>query len=448
MEITCELLSELVKNKNVRKIREIFDEYNIVDLAEVYSNLSIEDAIFIFKVLKKDISADLFSYLDGDKQAVLISAFTSVEIQSVLDNLFSDDIVEFLEEMPATIVKKIISSVDKEHREEINKLLSYKSGTAGSIMSTDYVELDENDTVTKAMRKIKQQGKIAETINYCFILNKHNALCGIVSLRDILFAPEDEIIAEIMSVDVISVKTNDHQEDVAKTIQKYDITIVPVVDDSNRLVGVVTVDDVIDTLQEAATEDIHKMGGIAPIEGSYLKTSAFKMAKSRLLWLMILMVSYAISSLIISNNNSVLIAVPSLITFMPMLMDTAGNAGSQASAMVIRGITVDDLTIKDFFKVLFKEFRVALVCGLILFSVNTLRIVFFVPNAGWDIGLTVSISVFFVVLMAKMVGGFLPLFALVIKQDPAAMASPLITTLVDAISLSVYFGLARILLKV
>lgn len=447
-EMTKELLEQLIHQKSVRQIREIFEEYNIVDLAELVGELSLEDTIFIFKILKNTVSGDLFSYLESEKQQALLDALTGPQIKEILDNLFSDDIVDFMEEMPSTIVKKVLSSVEASQREEINTLLSYGANTAGSIMNTDYVELAEEDSVELAMRKIKAQGKIAETINYCFITNEHDVLVGCVSLRDILFAPENSKIGDVMTSDVISAKTRDSQEDVIHSIQKYDITIVPVVDDNNRLVGVVTVDDVMDAIESEATEDIHKMGGITPIEGSYLKTSVFEMSKSRFLWLMVLMVSYAISSLIITKNDYVLAAVPSLITFMPMLMDTAGNAGSQSSAMVIRAITVEDLSMKDFFKVLWKELGVALICGAILFIVNTIRIVFFVPNVGWDIGITVSLTVFMVVVVAKLVGGFLPLFALFIKQDPAAMASPLITTAVDALSLVVYFSLARVLLGI
>lgn len=447
-EMTLETLEQLIVDKNVRKIREVFEEYNIVDLAELVGELTLEEAIFIFKVLKNTVSGDLFSYLESEKQQVLLDAFTGPQIKGILDNLFSDDIVDFMEEMPSTIVKKVLSSVDKMQREEINTLLSYGTDTAGSIMSTDYVELVEEDSVESAMRKIKAQGKMAETINYCFITNEHGVLVGCVSLRDILFAPEGSFISDIMTTNVISARTRDAQEEVIHSIQRYDITIVPVVDDNNRLVGVVTVDDVMDAIENEATEDIHKMGGITPIDGSYLKTSVFEMSRSRLMWLMVLMVSYAISSLIITKNDYILAAVPSLITFMPMLMDTAGNAGSQSSAMVIRAITVEDLTMKDFFKVLGKEFGVALICGLILFVVNTLRIVFFVPNVGWDVGITVSLTVFVVVIVAKLVGGFLPLFALLIKQDPAAMASPLITTAVDSLSLVVYFTLARVFLGI
>ena len=448
IEITQEMLSELIEKKSVRKLREIFEDHHIVDLADIVTTLPLEQVRFISRVLKKDVSGVLFSYLDSEMQESLINSFADKEISTMIDNLYSDDILEILEEMPANIVKKVLSSVSAERREEINKLLSYESNSAGSIMTTDYMELEEEDSIQVAMKKIQQKGRLAETVNYCFILNQHGVLTGIVSLRDIVFAPEDAIIGDLMDTDFISVKTKDDQEEAIKLIQKYDVTLMPVVDDSNRLVGVITADDIIDAIETEATEDIHKMAGVAPIEGSYLKTGIFEMSKSRLTWLLVLMITYTISSLIIDKNSDLLVTVPSLLAFMPMLMDTAGNAGSQASAMVIRGITVNDLEVKDFFKVIIKEISVALICGFILFALNTLCIVFLVDGVGWDIAITVSLSVFLVVVVAKMVGGVLPLVALVVKQDPAAMASPLITTCVDSLSLIVYFGLARLILRI
>lgn len=447
IEITQEYLEYLAKYKNVKHIRKIFDEYNIVDLAEIVSSLELNDAIFIFRVLRSEISSEMFAYLDSEVQEKFINAFASEEISDIVDNLYSDDVLEILEEMPADVVKKMLASISSKSREEINRLLSYGPNTAGSIMTTDYVELNEEDSVTKAMAKIKSQGRLAETINYCFILNSRGVLRGIVSLRDILFAPENSTIGELMETDIAFVRTREDQEEAIRLIQKYDITLIPVIDDSNRLVGVITVDDVIDAYETEATEDIHKMAGVAPIEGSYLKTNVITMAKSRLLWLLVLMITYTLSSLIINGNSDLLVSVPSLLTFMPMLMSTAGNAGSQASAMVIRGITVDDLKMSDFTKILVKELLVSLICGLVLFLLNTLRIALFVPNVGLDVAIVVSTTIFMVVIVAKLVGGLLPLFALMIDQDPAAMSSPLITTCVDSLSLVVYFSLARILLK-
>lgn len=442
MELTIELLQELIQKKQVKKLHELFDENNIVDVAELVGELSLEDAVFIFKTTKKEVTAEVFAYLPMEKQQTLIALLTETEIKEILDHIYTDDIVDLLEELPANMVKDILSHASKQQRETINKLLSYPEYSAGSIMSTNFVELTEEDSVDSAMKKILKTGKQAETVNYCFVLDKDNVLAGMISLRDILFAPEEESISELMMRDVITVNTTDDQEEVVRVIQKYDITLVPVLDTSQRFVGVITADDVMDIMEQEATEDIQKMGAITPIEGSYLLTSDRKMAMSRLPWLLVLMVSYALSSMIITNNEYLLIAIPSLMSFVPMLMDTAGNAGSQALAMVVRGIVVDDLTIKDFFEVLWKELRVASLCGIILFVANVLRIVIFVPNAGIEMAFIVSLTVFLVVVMAKLVGGLLPLVAVLVKQDPAAMASPLITTVCDALSLTIFFGLA------
>ncbi|MBE6114843.1 MAG: magnesium transporter [Erysipelotrichaceae bacterium] len=448
VEITKEMLEQLLEDKDVRKIIEIFDEYNIVDLAEIVNELSLGSTIDLMRILPSIHGGELFSYLDINLQKGILDALDPQRIKMIMDQLFSDDIVDFLKELPDQIQQKVMDSIEASDKQEIHTLLSYEENTAGAMMSTDFVELAQEDTIEKAMKKIKAQRKIAETVNYCYITDTHGVLVGCISLRDILFAPSNSLIGDVMENDVISVKVNEDQEEVTRTIQKYDFTIVPVVDPSNRLVGVITFDDVIDVIQEEATEDIHKMGGIMPVEDSYLNASPLTMAKSRLVWLLVLMVSYVISSLIITKNNELLTLVPSLITFVPMLMSTAGNAGSQSSAMTIRAITVDDLTMKDFPKVFMKELGVAAICGAILCVVNTLRIVLFVDGMGLDIAITVSLTIFFVVILSKLLGGFLPLFALSIKQDPAAMASPLITTAVDVLSLLVYFTLARVFLGV
>lgn len=448
VEITQEMLEQLIESKEVRKIIDIFDEYNIVDLAEIVNELSIRNTIELMRTLPSVHGGELFSYLDINKQKGILDALDPQRIKMIMDQLFSDDIVDFLKELPDQIQQKVMDSIEASDKQEIHTLLSYEENTAGAMMSTDYVELAEDDTIEKAMKKIKAQRKVAETVNYCYITDTHGVLVGCISLRDILFTPEKSLIGDVMESDVISVKVTEDREEVTRTIQKYDFTIVPVVDPSNRLVGVITFDDVIDVIEEEATEDIHKMGGIMPLEDSYLNSSPLAMAKSRLVWLLVLMVSYVISSLIITQNNELLTLVPSLITFVPMLMSTAGNAGSQSSAMTIRAITVDDLTMKDFPRVFMKELGVAAICGAILCIVNTLRIVLFVDGMGLDMAITVSLTIFFVVILSKLLGGFLPLFALSIKQDPAAMASPLITTAVDVLSLLVYFTLARVFLGV
>jgi len=437
-------LQELIKAKNILKLREFFDEYNIVDLAELVNELETAEIIFVLKTVPKDITGQIFSYLDNDVIEKLITVLNSDEIRVILNSLYSDDLVDFLQELPGPLAKKVLSNVSLQQKQIINNLLSYQEDTAGSIMSTSYLELAANDTVAKAMEKIKHYGKKAETLGKCFVLDDKGLLIGTISLRDILFAQNDNVVADLMDTGYISVLTSNDNEMVARIMQKYDDTVIAVTDAEQHMLGIITVDDVIDIIQEEATEDIHKMAAISPIEHPYIETSPLRIAGSRLVWLMLLMVSYALSSIIITNNDQLLVAVPTLITFIPMLMDTSGNAGSQASAMVIRGITVDNLTIHDFFKVLFKELSIAVICGAILFVINVLRIVIFVPNVGISMALIVSISVFLVVILAKLVGGLLPLLALVIKMDPAVLASPLITTACDAISLITYFSLARL----
>ncbi|MCF0108948.1 MAG: magnesium transporter [Erysipelotrichaceae bacterium] len=436
-------LKDLCAKRSVLDIRAFFEDNNIVDLAAVVEELDIKDAVFIFKILPKDTSGDLFSYLQPEKQEKLIYLLTSREVKSIIDNLYSDDIIDFIEEMPEEIVKKVLKSVDPEDRAQINALLSYGENTCGSIMTTDYVELNENITVAKAMEEVKEQREIAESIAVCFVTNDTGELTGVMSIRDILFAPENGLVKDEMETDVVYVKTNDDQEEAVKLFQRYDFSKLPVVDERMKLVGMITSDDVIDVIEDEATEDIHKMAGINPIETPYLHTSALAIAASRIPWLLVLMLSATLSGSILIKNEYLLLLFPALSIFEPMLMDTAGNAGSQAASMVIRGIVVDNLSMKDFFKIFWKEFFIALLCGITLFAVNLIRIYFFMANIDMRIALVSSLTIIVVVLCAKLVGGLLPLIATRFKLDPAVLASPLITTIVDCVSLTVYFALVK-----
>ncbi len=446
--ILTQTIQEYIKQKNIIDLREIFDEYNIVDLADIVNQLDVYDIIFIFKTVTKDVTGQLFSYLDNDVVEHLLEVLNSDQIKVILNSLYSDDLIDFLQELPANLSKKVLDSASSQQKKLINELLQYQEDTAGSIMSTNYLELSKQDNINDAIEKIKRYGSKAETIGTCFVLNEKGRLVGIVTLRDILFASEDNMIKDIMDSDYNSVFTSTDTEEVGRMMQKYDENVIAVTDEDYHLLGMITIDDIIDVMQEEATEDIHRMAAITPIEFPYLEASTFKLAQSRLVWLMLLMVSYALSSIIITNNDQLLMMVPSLITFIPMLLDTAGNAGSQASAMVIRGIIVDSLTIKDFFKVVFKEMMIALMTGSVLFIVNMIRIVIFVNDVGFDIAVIVSLSVFLVVLIAKLSGALFPMLALIIKVDPAIMASPLITTTCDLISILAYFGLARLWLGI
>lgn len=432
----------LIEGRKFQEIRDAFNYYNMVDLALTVEDCSVDQILMLFKILKREISAEMFTYLSNNKQEELINAFTSLEIKGMLENLYSDDIIDFLEELPSNLVKKILQSASDDQRSEINLLLSYPEDSAGYMMTTDFVELKVNDTVKRAITRIKTQGKVAETISNCYIVNENRTLVGSIRLREILFADEDEMISEIMDSDVITVMTSDDREVVANVFKKYDYSVIPVVNDEEKLIGIITADDIIDVIYEETTEDIQKIAAITPMEGSYTETNILEMAKSRVSWLIILMVSATFTGLIIQGYEQTLTLIPALAASMPMIMSTAGNAGSQSSIMVIRGISVDNMSIKDFWLVIWKELKIGLVIGLILFGVNVIRLMIFTPSVSIEADLVISLTVFITILMANITGGLLPLFALIFKQDPAAMASPLITTIVDALALIVYFKLA------
>lgn len=439
-EILLTQLKEYIANKNVQSLRGLFEEFNVVDMSELVTELDLNETLFIFKILKKDVSSEIFSYLEHEKQEQLIQKFTGPEIQGILDNLYSDDIVDFMDEMPANIVNHILKVVSAQQREEINKLLSYRENSAGSIMSIDFVQLKETDTVTEAIEKVRKQGKMAETISYCYITDKEK-LKGYIPFKELLFAKPDDVIEDLMDTDLIFVTTSDDQELVARQIQKYDITAIPVVTNEQCLVGIITVDDILDIIHEEATEDIQKMNAIAPLEDSYLETSVVDMYKSRIVWLLILMISATFTGQIMGHYEAILDQFVVLNIFIPMLMDAAGNAGNQASTMVIRALAMGELTTKDLLSVWWKEIRVAFLCGVTMGFVNFLRILIFMGNVDILTSAVVSLTVFATVCIAKLVGSTLPILAVKLKQDPAVMAGPLITTLVDALALLTYFTL-------
>lgn len=447
--VSVALLQEIINKKDVKELRRLFDEYNVVDMSENVIELELNEALFVFKTLKKDVSSEVFSYLPHEKQEQLIALFTGPEIKEMLDNLYSDDILDFIEEMPANIVNHILKNASPSQREEINKLLSYEDNSAGSIMTTDFVVLKETDSINEAIDKIRRQGRVAETINYCYITDNKKKLKGYLALRDILFAKKDDLIDDVMDTDLIFVRTHDDQEEAAKLIRKYDITAIPVVNDEECLVGIITVDDIIDVIHEEATEDIQKMNAISPLENSYLETGVMEMSKSRIVWLLILMISATFTGQIMQGYESVLNDFVILSIFIPMLMDAAGNAGNQASTMVIRALAMGELKTSDLLKIWWKEVRVALVCGGIMGAVNFLRILVFMRDVDYATSFVVSLTVFITVLLAKLVGSTLPVIAVKFKQDPAVMAGPLITTLVDALALMTYFTLVtKILLPI
>ena len=447
IDISVSQLTAWIKQKEYKNIRTFFDETNIVDGALLVDKLATEDLLHLFKIVRKDVGAELISYLDSDTIERLTYNLTSSQIQILLEEMYSDDLNEILSELPEALVTKVLQAASPEIRKQINEFLSYEPNSCGSIMSVDFVTIRDSYTVAQAMRAIRRQGKLAETINWCYVVDDDKSLIGSIGLKEILFAKDEVPVVEIMDHDVYYVYTHDDQEEAARLISKYDITCIPVIDSVKQVLGIITVDDIFDVVEEEATEDIHKMAAMTPLEGSYVESSTKSIVKSRLPWLMVLMISATFTGTIISNNQELLVLLPSLAIFIPMLMDTAGNAGSQASAMVIRGLIVDDMSVRDFFRILFKETQVSMLLGIVLFVINTLRIGFFMPDVGWGIALLVSLTIFLTITLANLVGGSLPLLAIVLKQDPASMAAPLITTLVDAISLSAYFLIATMFLR-
>lgn len=447
IDITVSQLTAWIKQKEYKNIRTFFDETNIVDGALLVDELATEDLLHLFKIVRKDVGAELISYLNSDTIERLTYNLTSSQIQILLEEMYSDDLNEILSELPEALVTKVLQAASPEIRKQINEFLSYEPNSCGSIMSVDFVTIRDSYTVAQAMRAIRRQGKLAETINWCYVVDDDKSLIGSIGLKEILFAKDEVPVVEIMDHDVYYVYTHDDQEEAARLISKYDITCIPVIDSAKQVLGIITVDDIFDVVEEEATEDIHKMAAMTPLEGSYVESSIKSIVKSRLPWLMVLMISATFTGTIISNNQELLVLLPSLAIFIPMLMDTAGNAGSQASAMVIRGLIVDDMSVRDFFRILFKETQVSMLLGIVLFVINTLRIGFFMPDVGWGIALLVSLTIFLTITLANLVGGSLPLLAIVLKQDPASMAAPLITTLVDAISLSAYFLIATMFLR-
>lgn len=442
MDITKDLLVRFISGKKIHALREIFDEYNIVDLSEVVQTLAVEQILFLFKILKQDTSAELFSYLDPQMQEKLVKLFTGPQIKDILDNLYSDDLIEFMDEMPANIVKFILDHATMEQRQEINKLLSYPDNSAGSIMTTDFVSLNVEDDIASALLKLRQQVKKAELISTCFIEDDFNRLVGYIHLYDLVFENPSEKIVNLMESDVIKVSTLDDQEMVAKKFEKYDFNAIPVVNEKNNLVGVVTVDDIIDVIHEETTEDIQKIWAISPTEESYLDTSVLKMSRARIVWLLVLMVSATITGGIMASYESAL-AISGAVIFVPMLMNTAGNAGAQAATMVIRSLAIGEIQVKDFVRIWIKELKVSILCGVIVGAVNFLRILVFQGQVDFTIAVIVSVTVCLAIITSALIASTLPIIAVKLKQDPAVMAAPLITTIVDAIVLFMYFSLIQ-----
>lgn len=420
-------------------------EMNVVDIATLLEDVDRDDLVILFRILPKDTAAEVFSYLTKVDRAHIIESLTDREISGIIDKLFMDDTVDFIEEMPANIVKKVLKNTDDDTRKMINSLLSYPDDSAGSIMTTEFVDIKKEMTVMDAIAHIRKTGVDKETIDTLYVIDSNRKLEGIVPIRKILLSDENLLIEDIMDTSFVYIYTLDDQEDVASMFKKYDYFSMPVTDSENRLVGIITIDDILDIIEEENEEDFAKMNALAPSDEEYLDSSVYSLAKQRIMWLLILMISATFTGIIIRQYESVLSSVVILASFIPMLMDTGGNSGSQSSTLIIRGLALGELEIADYPKILWKEFRVSIVVGLVLAFINFLRI-YLLERVDFIVSLTVCISLFATVVLAKVVGGMLPLIAKKFKLDPAIMAAPLVTTIVDTFALMVYFSTATLLM--
>lgn len=444
-----ERIEELIRQNKYTDLKELLATINIADIAELIEELPEAELVKVFRLLPKAIAADVFSYLPTDVEQMIITSLTEKEAVSIIDDLAADDATDLCDEMPASVVKKLLAKAEPETRRDINHLLKYPDDSAGSIMTVEFVDLKENLTVGEAVQRIKKIGIDKETINVCYVLDESRRLIGTVAIRFLLLKDENELIGDIMHKNVVMVNTLTDQEEVAQIIQKYDFTTVPVVDNEQRLVGIITVDDIVDILEQEATEDIEKMAAIMPTEEPYMKTSVFVQWKKRIPWLLVLMISASFTQAVINTYQDAIIAAgySVMTSFIPMLMDTGGNSGSQASVSVIRAITLNEIQFKDMFKVVWKESRVALLCGLTLAVCNFFKLII-IDGAQVSVSLTVCLTLIVTVFVAKVVGAVLPIVAKKLGFDPTVMASPLITTVVDVLSLMIFFNIANIVLGI
>lgn len=440
------VLNELLEEKKYQTLRNALVTENPADIAAFIDSLPKGKNVLIFRMLPKDIAVDVFAGLFTDSQQAVIETLDDDEISEIVNDLFTDDAADFIEEMPAGIVKKVLSNASPEARERINQILQYPENSAGSMMTVEFVDLQKNLTVKESFEKIRRTGTDKETIYTCYVINAHRRLEGLVSIRKLLLSEPDAKIEDIMDKTYISANTMEDREAVAYQVKKYGLLSIPITDSEGRLVGIITVDDVIDVFQEEATEDIEKMAAMIPSEKPYLKTSVLSLTKNRIVWLLVLMFSGMITGTILSKYEVAIAAIPLLVSFIPMMTDTGGNAGSQSSTVVIRGMALQEIQNKDFFKILFKELRVSMLAGFLLSAINFIRICIQYPGQQL-IALTVAVSLFFTVVISQTLGGLLPIIAKILKLDPTVMAAPLITTIVDAFSLIIYFAMAQTLLQ-
>ncbi len=446
MEITeekslVEQLQELLSSRQYTQLRQTISEMNTTDVAAAMSEMEQEESLKMFRLLPKDMAADVFADLDIEVQQYIIQSMSDREASNIIENLMADDATDLLEEMPASVVKRILANASPETRADINHLLQYPEDSAGSIMTVEYVDLREDMTVADAIERIRKKGVDSETINICYVVTKQKVLVGTVALRYLLLMKPDDIIGDIMNTNVISIGTMTDQEEAARMFQKYGFTAMPVVDNETRMVGIITIDDVVDILEEEATEDIEKMAAIVPSDKPYPKVGIFETYRNRIPWLLFLMISATFTGAIITGFEDALSAYVILTAYIPMLMDTGGNAGSQASVSIIRGLSLKEIEFEDLFRIIWKEIRVAVLCGLTLGAANFIKLLL-LDKLALPVAAVICLTLVIVVLIAKLVGCCLPMLASKVGFDPAVMASPFITTIVDALSLLVYFNIA------
>lgn len=447
-----EVFERLLKEKQYKAIKSIFDTLNPVDIAALFPELEEREMVILFRLIPKEKAADVFTYLEQEEEQVLLEAFTDTEVKGIMDNMFIDDAVDIIEEMPANVVERMLR-LSGEKRNAINTVLNYPEDSAGSIMTLEYISLLPSMTIGDALKRVKSAGIHSETVYTCYVTEKHKLL-GIITAKDLLTCDDDEIISEVMETNIISVNTHTDKEEVASMFSKYDFLSMPVVDKEFCMVGIVTVDDAMDVMQEEAEEDFQKMAAITPTDKPYLRITPFSLWKSRIPWLMLLMVSATFTGLIISSFEDALSKLVVLTAFIPMLMDTGGNSGSQASVTIIRGLSLGEVTVGDILKVIWKEFRVSVLCGISLAVVAFIKVMlvdgFLMHNSDVtsSVAFVIALTIWATVMLAKFIGCSLPILAKKLGFDPAVMASPFITTIVDAVSLLIYFGFAKMLLPI
>jgi len=439
------MVSLLLEQKDYRTLRGELGELYPMDIAEILEELTREKSVILFRLLHKDQAAEVFSYLGAVSRKEIVAAIQDSLLNHIMDELPFDDKIDVLEEMPANVVKNILAGTAPEERALINEFLNYPENSAGSLMTIEYVDLKKHMSVRQAMERIKQTGVDKETIYTCYVLDDTRRLEGIVSLRRLVLSDENAVVADLMHEDAVLAKVTDDQEQVAEQFKKYDLMAIPVVDGETRLIGIITIDDIVDVIERENTEDFQKMAAMAPSDDKYLEAGVFTLARRRIVWLLVLMISATFTGAIITHYEELLSSAVVLTAFIPMLMDSGGNAGSQSSTLIIRGMAVGEIALADWMRVLWKELRVGLIAGSALAIVNLVRMLL-VGHADMALNLSVSITLALTVMLAKLTGGLLPLAAKAMRMDPAIMAGPLITTIVDAFSLVIYFAIAGFLI--